>query len=236
MNIQGKTIFITGANRGIGAALVKAFLKNGAGKIYAGARNVAALPDFGDARVVPVQLDITNATHIAAAAKTAQDVDVLINNAGVGVPVGVVDAGGAGADENMNVNFFGTLAMTKAFVPALQKTGGVLANVVSVLGFAPIPMIGMYSASKAALYSATQSARHELKAKGIHVVGIFPGPIDTDMAKELPVDKAPVADTAEDIVRGIVAGDEDIFPDPMSKQIAAVLGMGPKALERQLAA
>ena len=230
MDIKGKTILVTGANRGIGASLVKSLLKNGAGKVYAAARTPASLPDFGDKRVVPLKLDITKQADVAAAAKTTGAVDVLINNAGI------ANGGDILADvqlADMDVNYYGTTRMVQAYAPLLEKQGGgVIANVISMVGLASIPYLAGYSASKAALFSATQAARAALKPKKIDVVGIFPGPIDTDLAKDLPLpNKASPDDTADDIVQGLIAGDEDIYPDPASKQLSGLWGTNPKALE-----
>src|SRR6185312_4096145 len=210
MDIRNKTILITGANRGIGAALVRAFLKHGAGKVYAGARNPAQLPDFSNARVVPLELDVTQPAQVAAAAQKAGDVDILINNAGAMRAAGILTATPADIAADMDVNFYGALRMMREFAPVLEKRGkGLIANVASVVSLASVPAIAGYSASKAALFSATQAARTELKPRNIAVVGIFPGPIDTDLAKNLTLDKATPDHAAEEIVIGILAGQED---------------------------
>lgn len=236
MNIQGKTVLVTGANRGIGAALVRAFLKHGVGKIYAGARNPASLPDFADARVVPLKLDITNPSDVTAAAQTASTLDILVNNAGVALSGDILTTSSAELAKDMDVNYYGTVRVTQAFAPVLEKNGGgIIANVLSVVSLASLPFLGGYSASKAALFSATQASRFGLKSKNIQVVGIYPGPIDTDLAAELTMDKASPADTAEDIVQGLIAGQEEIYPDPTSKQLGALWGANPKGLEQYFA-
>jgi len=237
MNLDSKTFFVTGANRGIGKAIVQALLKQRVKKIYAAARNPQDLPDFGDARVVSVTLDITDQGQVQKAAQQAQDIDVLINNAGTLALAAIVDGKPEDVKRDMEVNYFGTLGVIRAFVPHLEKRGGAaIANVVSVVGLASMPSIGGYSASKAALSSATQAMRGELKAKEIAVHGIFPGPIDTDMAKGFEMQKATPQSTAENIVKGIVAGTEDIYPDPMSQQIGMLYAKDPKELERQFGA
>lgn len=237
MKLENKTVFVSGANRGIGKAIVEALLKQKVKKIYAAARKVEDLPKFGDARVVPVSLDITNRSQIDKAVKQAADVDVLINNAGVLSYAGVVAGEPDALARDMEVNYFGTLSMVRAFVPVIEKNGGgAIANVSSVVGLAPIAGIGGYSASKAALFSATQAMRTELKAKRISVHGIFPGPIDTDMAKGFEADKTSPQVTAENIVSGIIAGTEDIFPDPMSAKVNELWAKDPKGLERQFSA
>ncbi len=234
MKLENKTILITGANRGIGKAIVEALLAQPVAKIYAAARKVSDLPDFNDARVVPIQLDITNRAQVSAAAKNT-DVDLLINNAGALAYSSVVDGASDLLMQDMQVNYFGTLSMVNAFAPTLAARKGGVANVISVVGLASMAGIGGYSASKAALFSATQAMRTELKAKNVSVFGIFPGPIDTDMAKGIEMEKASPASTAEKIVAGIIAGNEDIFPDPMSAQVGKLWAQDPKQLERQFA-
>ena len=235
MNLEHKTIFVSGANRGIGKAIVEALLKQNVKKIYAAARKIEGV-NFNDPRVVTIALDITNREQIAKVAAQASDVDVLINNAGALAFASVVSGKPEDLMSDMQVNYFGTLSMVNAFAPLLEKKGGgAIANVISVVGLASIASIGGYSASKAALFSATQSMRAELKSKNISVHGIFPGPIDTDMAKEFEMDKTSPAVTADNIVAGILAGKEDIFPDPMSTSTSTVWAANPKELERQFA-
>lgn len=233
MKLENKVIFVTGANRGIGRAIVEALLKKGVRKVYAAARKVEDLPKWGDARVVSVQLDITIPAQIQKAAAGAKDVNALINNAGVASMASVV----TGAEEmlihDMQVNYFGTLNMVRAFVPVIEKNGpGAIANISSVVGLASMPAIGGYSASKAALFSASQAMRAELKARNISVHTIFPGPIDTDMARGFEFDKTSPQITAENILEGINTGNEDIFPDPMSAGVGEAWSKDPKSLER----
>jgi NAD(P)-dependent dehydrogenase (short-subunit alcohol dehydrogenase family) len=237
MNLDNKTIFVSGANRGIGKAIVEALLKQKVAKIYAAARNLKDLPAFGDARVVPVALDITDRAQITNAAAQASDAEVLINNAGILSPAAIVTGDADMLARDMEVNYFGTLSMVRAFAPVIEKNGGgAIANVSSVVGLAPMASIGGYSASKAALFSATQAMRAELKPRNISVHGIFPGPIDTDMARSFEMTKTSPHTTAENIIAGILAGKEDIFPDPMSTQVSELWAKDPKGLERQFAA
>jgi NAD(P)-dependent dehydrogenase (short-subunit alcohol dehydrogenase family) len=235
MKFDNKVVFVSGANRGIGKAIVEALLKHPVKKIYAAARNPESLPKFGDARVVPVTLDITNRAQIAKAVQQAGDTDILINNAGVATFAGIVGGTPEQLKNDMEVNYFGTLSMVNAFVPTLEKHKGSVANVISVVGLASIATLGGYSASKAALFSATQAIRVELKSKGVSVHGIFPGPIDTDMAKGIEMDKTSPAVTAENIIAGLEAGKEDIFPDPMSVSVNELWEKNPKGLEQQFA-
>ncbi len=237
MNLDNKIIFVSGANRGIGKSIVESLLQQPVKKIYAAARDVKGLPDFNDARVVPVKLDITDCSQIQNAVEQAKDVDVLINNAGVASITGVIAGELDLLKHDMNVNYFGTLNMIRAFVPVLESKGnGAIANVISIVGLASIASFGGYSASKAALYSATQAMRTELKTKNIFVHGIFPGPIDTDMSRGVDMPKTNARVAAENIVNGIIAGLEDIFPDPMSSQLSELWAKDPKGLERQFAA
>lgn len=236
MNLENKTLFVSGANRGIGKAIVDALLQYPVKKIYAAARDVSSLPDFADTRVVPVTLDITKAEQIQAAVAMAQDVDVLVNNSGVLSMASVVSGDPDALRYDMDVNYFGTLAMTRAFVPILAKhDGAAIATVLSVVSLASMVGIGGYSASKAALFSATQAMRAELKVQGISVHSIFPGPIDTDMAKEFAMQKTSAQETAENILAGLIADAEDIFPDPMSTQLSQLWAQNPKALEATFA-
>ena len=236
MNLENKTLFVSGANRGIGKAIVEALLQHPVKKIYAAARNVTLLPSFDDARIVPIMLDITNSEQIQAAVAIAQDVDVLINNSGVLSMASVLSGDSDALRYDMDVNYFGTLAITRAFVPILAKRdGAAIANVLSVVSLASMAGIGGYSASKAALFSATQAMRTELKVQGISVHGIFPGPIDTDMAKEFAMQKTSAQETAENILAGLIADVEDIFPDPMSAELSQLWAQNPKALETTFA-
>ena len=236
MKLDDKTILVTGTNRGIGKAIVEALLKLKVKKVYAAARNVKELPDFGDKRVVPLQLDITNRPQVQKAVQQANDVNVLINNAGVLSFAGIVTGEADLLIRDMEVNYFGTLSMVHHFVPVLEKNGGgAVANVISIVGLASMANIGGYSASKAALFSATQGMRAELAEKKISVHGIFPGPIDTDMARNIEMKKSDVHVTAENIVNGIIAGKEDIFPDVMSKEWGKIWEKSPKDLERKFA-
>mgnify|MGYP003387222624 CR=1 FL=1 len=237
MDIKNNIIFITGANRGIGKALVEAALKHGAKKIYAAARKLEDLPNFNDARVVPVALDITDRAQVKKAAETAKDTQVLINNAGALAFASVIEGPMEMLIRDMEVNYFGTLNVTRAFAPAIASNGGgAIASISSIIGLASMAAVGGYSASKAALFSAIQASRAELKAKNISVHGIFPGPIDTDMAKEFAMDKNSPAATAENILNGIEAGVEDIYPDPVSAKMGALWATNPKEVERAFAA
>lgn len=235
MNLKEKTVLITGANRGIGYALVKALLAQGVSKIYAGARNPQKLPDFGNDRVVPIELDITNKKHIEAAANAANDVSVLINNAGVAAFSSLLDGPLDLVERDMNTNYFGTLDMVRSFVPVLEeKPGATIVNVVTIAAFANFPILGGYSASKSALFSLSQGIRTELATRNIAVHTVNPGPIDTDMAADFPTDKADVDQTARNIIAGIENDEADIFPDEAGRQMFDVWKSDYRSLERMV--
>lgn len=230
------TVLVSGANRGIGAATVRELLKTDVKKVYAAARKPGSLPDFGDARVVPLALDITDEASVTAAARTAADVDVLINNAGTAVFAGFLESPTELIEGDMNTNYYGTLRVIRAFTPLLTARGsGVIANVVSVVGLTSAPGLAGYSASKAALQSLTQTLRVNLKTLGVKVLGIYPGPIDTDMARDIPMDKTSPEQAAAEIVRGVAEGETYIFPDPVAKHIGALWEKDGRTLDTALA-
>jgi len=243
LQIAGSVAFVTGANRGIGRALVQSLLDRGAAKVYAAARRPEGLSDLvagSNGRVVAVRLDITRPDQIRTAAALAADVTLLMNNAGVVAQFGgefTQPAWITAGREEFEVNVLGTLAVTQAFAPVLAGNGGgAVVNVSSVVGFAPFAAVPLYSASKAALHSLTQATRMMLKAQGTFVAGVYPGPIDTEMAKSFDVEKTPPSKAAEAILEGLEAGREEIFPDPIAQQVGELFLRDPKALELQFAA
>lgn len=242
-NVAGKVVLVTGANRGIGRALVEEAVARGARRVYASARSKASVDPLVRAHpkvVVALELDVTDSAEIGAAAAAAKDVDLVINNAGVvellGAELGSTEWRVAGRRE-MDVNLFGTLEVTQAFAPVLAANGGgALANVSSVAGLANFPALLSYSASKAALHSLTQATRTLLKKQGTYVAGIYPGPVDTDMGRSLPIVKASPAEVAQGIFAGLEAGEEEIFPDPVARQMGQGYLAAPKEVERAVAA
>jgi short-subunit dehydrogenase len=181
---------------------------------------------------------VTREDDVAAAARTATDVALLVSNAGVATALGMpaTDAEWVRAGrQEFDVNFFGSFAVSRAFAPALARNRGAIVNVVSVAGLVNFPILLSYSASKAALHSLTQGLRAGLRGQGIRVFGVYPGPVDTDMAKGIEMEKTPTDLVARAILEGLAAGTEDIFPDPMARQFAETFLRSPKAVEEQFA-
>ena len=244
MNLKDKVILVTGANRGLGLALVEASLAAGAARVYAGARDpqqLSALVVRAEGRVIPLSLDITNQSSLEAAAARASDVSALFNNAGVLASYNLLTSAPQDIAQDFTTNFFGTLAATKAFLPALERAaaGGAgraaLVNVLSVVSLSNMPALGAYSASKAAAFSITQALRADLTKLGIGVHAVFAGAIDTDMVRAMDMAKTSPGDVARAVVEGVEQGVEDIFPDPMSKALFSTWRKDPKELERQFA-
>jgi NAD(P)-dependent dehydrogenase (short-subunit alcohol dehydrogenase family) len=236
--IQGAVALVTGANRGIGRALTEALLNRGARKVYATARNPEALRSLGDERLIPLRLDVTDADQIRAIAEAVSDVEILFNNAGVALARGIADSTVLDqARREMEVNYFGPLQLLRRLAPLLARNGGGAVVIIgSTAGLTNVPFIATYSASKAALHSLTQAARVFLAAHGTAVFGVYPGPVDTDMSRELAMPKASPRNVAFAILEGVEAGHEDIFPDPFAMQFGQEFASSPKATERQMAA
>ncbi|MEP2704202.1 MAG: SDR family oxidoreductase [Roseibium sp.] len=221
--IAGKSALVTGANRGIGRAFVKELLALGATKVYAGARRPETLDDLvteSGGKVVPLKLDVTKSEDVAQAANNL-DVSLLINNAGIAGFSGFIgaEASDLGRSE-METNYFGTLNMAQAFAPILKANGGgAIINLGSIASHVNFPVLGTYSASKAAVHSLTQGLRAELAAQGTHVIGVYPGPVDTAMAEKFEADKTAPQDVVRQILQALEDGDEDVFPDPTATQL-----------------
>ncbi len=236
MQLEGSIALVTGANRGLGKALVAALLEAGAAKVYAAARQDKQI-DTNDSRVVPLVVDITRPEQLVAAAGRASDLTLLINNAGVSTAANVLTTSPAAFDADFRTNVHGTLGVVKVFLPVLARArgGATIVNVLSLASLASVPTFGGYSASKAAAYSITQALRPELKAKGIAILAALPGPIDTDMVKDFSMPKTSPADVAKELLAGVARGEEEIFPDPMAKQMGALWNQNPKEFERAFA-
>ncbi|HEV3045915.1 MAG TPA: SDR family NAD(P)-dependent oxidoreductase [Solirubrobacteraceae bacterium] len=231
-SIEGKTVLITGANRGLGRALVDEALQRGAKRVYATSRQPFAHPDD---RVTPVTMDVTDWAQIQQGVESVASLDILINNAGVSVPDDLSSR--AAFEQHFDVNVYGPLMVTQALLPSLTQSRGRIVNVVSIGAFAAVPVLPAYSASKAAAFSVTQSLRALLAGQGVSVHAILPGPIDTDMIRDLPIPKTSPESVARAIFDGVENGDEEIFPDPFSQtQAESWRDSAAKELERQNAA
>ena len=232
MTIADGAVLVTGANRGIGQALVEEALRRGAKRVYAGTRQPLA---HLDGRVTPLILDVTNAAQIQAAVERVESLDILINNAGLALYDDLSDR--AALEQHLAVNLFGTYGVTQAFLPLLTRSQGAIVNVLSLAAFANLPFTPTYSISKAAALSLSQSLRALLAGRGLRVHVVLPGPVDTDMSRYLDIPKASPESVARAIFDGVEKGEEEIFPDPMSEPLAeGWRGSAAKALERQFAA
>jgi NAD(P)-dependent dehydrogenase (short-subunit alcohol dehydrogenase family) len=232
MKIVDKAVLITGANRGIGRALVEEALRRGAKRVYAGTCQPLA---HSNGPVTPLTLDVTNAAQIQGAVERVESLDILINNAGLALYDDLSDR--AALEQSLAVNLFGTHGVTRAFLPLLTRSRGAIVNVLSLAAFAALPFIPAYSISKAAAFSLSQSLRALLAGRGVRVHAVMAGPVDTDMSRGLDIPKASPESVARAIFDGVEKGDEEIFPDPVSASMAASWRSGAaKALERQNAA
>jgi NAD(P)-dependent dehydrogenase (short-subunit alcohol dehydrogenase family) len=229
MTLADRAVLVTGANRGIGQALVEEALRRGAKRVYAGTRQPLA---HSDGRVAPLTVDVTNAAQIQAAVDQVESLDILINNAGVAFFDDLSDR--AALEQHLAVNLFGTYSLTQAFLPLLTRARGVIVNNVSIMALAPFPLTPAYAISKAAAFNLTQSLRALLAGRGVKVHAVLTGPTDTDMTRGFDIPKASPESVARGIFDGVENGDDDIFPDPMSASIAESWRSGvAKELERQ---
>jgi NAD(P)-dependent dehydrogenase (short-subunit alcohol dehydrogenase family) len=232
MKIERKTVLVTGANRGIGRALVEEALSRGAKRVYAGTRQPLA---HSDERVTPLTLDVTNAAQIQEAVERVEPLDILINNAAVDLYGDLSDR--AKLEQHLAVNLFGMYGVTQALLPLLTRSRGAIVNVLSLAAIAALPFDPTYSISKAAALSLSQSLRALLAGRGVRVHVVLPGPVDTDMSRGLDIPKASPQSVARGIFDGVEMGQEEIFPDPFSASMAEGWHSGAvKALERQFAA
>lgn len=234
MQIKNSVALVTGANRGIGKCLVEALLASGAAKVYATSRS-GTVP-FADPRVVPLKLDVTKPTEILAAARTAGDVSILVNNAGIcEFRSGFKPVDLSAARREMEVNYWGLLRMTQAFQPILKANGGgAMVSLLSIASHLTFPVATSYCVSKAAAHSLTQGLRAELAGQGTLVVGAYLGPVDTDMVVQLPGDKEKPDAIARDIVACVEAGTDE-YVAAMARDGIEAAWSDPQAIQRDIA-
>lgn len=215
-----QTVLVTGANRGLGREFVKQSLTRGVAKVYAAARNPESVTS-DDPRVVPLRLDVSDPDAVASAAQAAHDVTIVINNAGIVTGTSVLSADSTNLRRELEVNLFGPLAVTAAFADRLADRSGAVVNVASVLAW--IGLGGTYSVSKAALWSATDSMRLDLAPRGVQVVGVYMGYVDTDMTAAVEAPKAAPADVVRQVLDGLEAGALEILADQTARDVRAAL-------------
>lgn len=231
-SIEGSVALVTGGSRGIGRALVQGLYERGAKKVYATARDPRTVthPD-----AVPLALEVTDPASVAAAAEQAQDVTLLINNAGASVNANFLESPVEDVRREFETNFYGPLLVTRALVPVIERNGGGhILNVHSVLSW--IGLLGSYSASKAAFWSQTNSLRLDLKPRGIEVTGLHVGYVDTDMAAAVDAPKSAPGDVAAQALDGIESGAFEVLADELTRHVKGRLAEDVAAMYPQLLA
>ena len=239
MDIRNSVALVTGGNRGIGEAFVRAFLAAGAARVYVGARdigNARHLVDEGAGRVIAVELDVGRPEQIEAAAALCQDVSILVNNAGQFSMQTLLKAPDLSAARGeMETNYFGPLAMCRAFAPILGRhTESAIANVLSAGGIVAVPGMGGYSPSKFAGRAMTTCLRAELAPQNTSVTALIVGSVDTRMASHVEGFKETPATIAEAGLKAIRRGSDEVDTDFMAVDVRANLARDPKALELQM--
>lgn len=239
-HIHGSHVLVTGGNRGIGLAFVHALLQRGAAKVYLGTRDLGnlQLTPEQQTRVQALVLNVNDSASIAQAVAQIPHLDLLINNAGTATGMTYTHPQAlAVAAQEMDTNYFGPLRLVQALLPQLQasRNAGII-NVSSIAGLSNFRVLGPYSASKAAVHFLTQGLRAELQAHSVHVLGVYPGPVDTRMAAGFEMEKASPDQVAQAVLDGYEAGLEDVFPDAFSQHMAQLLQQDRKAMERAFAA
>ena len=240
MEIEGKRILITGANRGLGRALAVACAEAGAGEIVACARRPEELESLVNsvgprAKITPVRLDVTSDEEVSAAAASGR-VDVLVNNAGVAVYGGVLKAGMEEIRQEVEINYLGALRVVRAFAPAMVEQGdGLIVNVASILGKVSAPVFGTYCATKAALLSLSQALRGDLAGSGVRVVAVLPGTIDTDMSRGFEGEKMTPEQAAREIIEAIRSEKTEAPIGEGARGVLAGLSADPSGMEKAFA-
>ena len=219
-SLANQTVLVTGANRGMGREYVAQLLDRGVSKVYAAARDPRTI-DVADPRVVPLQLDVTDAASVARASEAASDVSILINNAGIARGTSVLHSDTSQLREEMETNLYGPLALASAFADRIAERSGAIVNVASVLAWLPIG--ASYGVTKAALWSATDSMRLELGSRGVQVVGVYVGLVDTDMGAFADSPKSDPADVVRQVLDGIESGADEVLADEMTLVVRAQL-------------
>lgn len=229
--LANSVVLVTGANGGIGSRFVSDALERGAAKVYATARSPRT---WDDPRIVPLTLDVTDSASIASAAQTASDVTVLINNAGATPPTAsLLDGTEADLRANFETNFFGPVLLARAFAPILSaQPGSALIDIHSVASW--LAFGGAYSASKAALWSATNSLRLELAPKGVHVTGVHMGYVDTAMAEHADGPKLAPEELVKAAFDAVESGEYEVLADDLTAGVKAGLGQPIEAVYPQL--
>lgn len=240
MQIENAIALVTGANGGIGKHYVDGLLAAGISKIYAGARNPNSLADMtavDPQRIIPIALDITDEESVRVAGSKYEDVNLLVNNAGVGLLQGFISSPNLkAAKAEIEVNYFGTLRMCRAFAPVLKANGGgAIINMLTILAKVNLPLNASYCASKAATLLMTQGIRAELAAQGTLVVGVMPGTVDTGMSTNFPPPKVAPEVVVQEALQAVIDGVEDVYPGEQAKEMASQLLKDPKAVEKALA-
>ena len=218
MKIENSVVLVTGANRGIGLAFARGLLARGALKVYAAARNPSSMALPG---VQALQLDVTKPEEVAAAAREAADVTLVINNAGIAQPGGFLTPDSeAIARRIFETNFFGMLNMSKAFAPVLKANGGgALLNVLSVASWVNGGELAAYSASKSAAWSLTNALRHELAGQKTQVMGLHMAYVDTDLTRGFDVQKSSAEEIVQRALDGLEAGADEVLADALTQQV-----------------
>ena len=226
MNVKDAVVFVTGANRGIGLAFAREALARGARKVYAGARDPASVTLEG---VVPVKLDVTRAADIEAAARACSDVTLLVNNAGIAEFGGfLADGAVEAARQQLEVNFFGPLLLTRAFAPVLAANGGgAVINVLSIASWLSRPALAVYAASKSAAWGLTNGLRNDLLAQKTQVLGMHVGFVDTDLTKGIDAPKSSPLVVVQRTYDALEAGASEVLADERTMQVHAGLSADP---------
>ncbi|MFJ9732756.1 SDR family oxidoreductase [Streptomyces sp. NPDC101171] len=222
MEIKGSTALVTGANRGIGYAFARALIERGAAKVYAGVRDPASVSDED---LTVLRLDVTAPEDVTAAAAAAGDVTIVINNAGVGgFDTKLLTGSFDGAREAMEINYFGTWAVSRAFAPVLARNGGgALINMLSTASWASRPDYPGYAASKAAQWSLTGALREGLREQGTLVVGVHAGFVETDLSSFTDAPKISVEDLAEQTMDALANDRVEVLADERTRQVKQAL-------------